>query len=944
MTLAKKLGAILTITLVLVGFSNPYFGQILADSPLYQQLKASGQLGTVQVNPSVGTLPPAKTKPFTSEKASSCNCYIQPDASYTLAMQPNDDGSSAYIPIPFGFNLYGNVYNGIYINNNGNITFNGAMATFSASAFPSVINSIVAPFWADVDTRNGNGQVVYKITPTAVFINWENVGYFNVHGDKLNTFQLIITNGSDPIIQGGNVAFCYKDMEWTTGDASSGINGFYGIPATCGANAGDGVAYFLISYFDHAGGSFDGPQGVPDGIDWLDYKSFAFDASSSGNIPPIPQGVTSCDTLKICSIGDTALFSVDFLSPEIGQTTTVSFNNGGLNTLTQVSNTSGNSANIVLQIVGNASNLGIYNVTITATDDATPPGVTVLPFVIQIDTTLNALDSSYLLTTDTCGSVNIGVANGPYDSYLWDDFSMDSTNTLNANQFFGVTVSLDGCFRYIADTFIIAQPVPIQLSGSFSYCPPDTATTLTLQNPNLYSSISWGLPNPALDSLPTVTLPIGTYTITVMDFSGLCGSDTTFLITGANSAVIFNDTLVCNPSFQCPPIVSNGGVWSSTSNQISFDNVNSLSPTVTIGAGGTYTLSFLDNACNQTLNVDLTLPVSPQIFSDSTLCGLGFNVTGTLCDATGGTWTYLSSPGNTLNFNPNNQANNPMLTVNNPGFYQLTFTDSICNHSETAVLHFQVVPSISIDTLACNYQYQIAGTVTDLGGTWSASDTCVHFSNPNDNNPLVFSQYAGVYTLTFQDIACNETINSQIHFPPYLQTELQDTSSCIGSTIGLVPVSFPIPQNASLTAFTLQPNYVPTWTGIWSDGSTLPSLNVTSSGNYMYSISNDCYTATDTALVDFYLCDIQVPNIVSLSSTNGNQLFFVNTSGISSFHCVILNRWGNLINEINDVNGAWDGKDKNGDLVTEGTYFYLIDAIKEGGSAVKMHGFVVLKY
>ena len=77
---------------------------------------------------------------------------------------------------------------------------------------------------------------------------------------------------------------------------------------------------------------------------------------------------------------------------------------------------------------------------------------------------------------------------------------------------------------------------------------------------------------------------------------------------------------------------------------------------------------------------------------------------------------------------------------------------------------------------------------------------------------------------------------------------------------------------------------------------------------------------------------------------NNNQLFFVNTSGISSFHCVILNRWGNLINEIHDVNGAWDGKDKNGDLVTEGTYFYLIDAIKEGGSAVKMYGFVVLKY
>ena len=157
-----------------------------------------------------------------------------------------------------------------------------------------------------------------------------------MHGDKLNTFQLIITNGSDPVIHGCNVAFCYQDMEWTTGDASSGVNGFYGIPATCGANSGDGTSYFLISYFDHAGGSFDGPQGLPDGIDWLDNKSFAFDASNTGNIPPIAQGIASCDTFKICSIGDTAIFSLDFLSQEVNQTTSVTFSSGGLSTLTQL--------------------------------------------------------------------------------------------------------------------------------------------------------------------------------------------------------------------------------------------------------------------------------------------------------------------------------------------------------------------------------------------------------------------------------------------------------------------------------------------------------------------------------------------------------------------------------------------------------------------------------
>lgn len=192
-----------------------------------------------------------------------------------------------------------------------------------------------------------------------------------MHGDKLNTFQLIITNGSDPVIEGGNVAFCYQEMEWTTGDASSGINGFYGIPATCGANSGDGTSYFLISYFDHAGGSFDGPQGQPDGIDWLDNKSFAFDASNTEIYRPSHKALPAATHLKSVLLRYRHL-SLDFLSPEVNQTTSVTFSSGGLSTLTQLSNTSGNTANIVLQAVGTSTNLGIYNVLITATDNNVP--------------------------------------------------------------------------------------------------------------------------------------------------------------------------------------------------------------------------------------------------------------------------------------------------------------------------------------------------------------------------------------------------------------------------------------------------------------------------------------------------------------------------------------------------------------------------------------------
>jgi hypothetical protein len=141
----------------------------------------------------------------------------------------------------------------------------------------------------------------------------------------------------------------------------------------------------------------------------------------------------------------------------------------------------------------------------------------------------------------------------------------------------------------------------------------------------------------------------------------------------------------------------------------------------------------------------------------------------------------------------------------------------------------------------------------------------------------------------------------------------------------------------------LQANYTPTLTGSWNNGSTLPSISVNQTGQYIYTSSNECYNASDTATVNFYPCDIEVPNIVSLSSTAGNNLFYVNSNGIISFHCVIMNRWGNFIFEYNDPSGTWDAKDQNGNLVTEGTYFYLIDAIMEGGKPIQMHGFVVVE-
>ena len=54
---------------------------------------------------------------------------------------------------------------------------------------------------------------------------------------QLNTFQVVVT--TDGLFS--FAIFNYAKIEWVTGDASQGIDGFGGTPAMVGVNVGDGV-------------------------------------------------------------------------------------------------------------------------------------------------------------------------------------------------------------------------------------------------------------------------------------------------------------------------------------------------------------------------------------------------------------------------------------------------------------------------------------------------------------------------------------------------------------------------------------------------------------------------------------------------------------------------------------------------------------------------------
>ena len=139
----------------------------------------------------------------------------------------NDDGSTGLVNVGFTFNLFGLTRSQVYVNNNGNITFTQALSTFTPNPIATGNLAIIAPFWADVDTRNlASGVTQYgagTVGGRNVFaVNWIDVGYFAQQVNRLNSFQLWLVDRSDIGAGDFDFEFNYDKITWDTGQASGG--------------------------------------------------------------------------------------------------------------------------------------------------------------------------------------------------------------------------------------------------------------------------------------------------------------------------------------------------------------------------------------------------------------------------------------------------------------------------------------------------------------------------------------------------------------------------------------------------------------------------------------------------------------------------------------------------------------------------------------------------
>ncbi len=132
------------------------------------------------------------------------------------------------------------------------------------------------------------------------------------------------------------------------------------------------------------------------------------------------------------------------------------------------------------------------------------------------------------------------------------------------------------------------------------------------------------------------------------------------------------------------------------------------------------------------------------------------------------------------------------------------------------------------------------------------------------------------------------------------------------------------------------------WDNSWN---TVQGSNSLISPNYSEIIANswNIKNFPDPYIIVNLEEQLEIPNIFTPNEDGDNDVFLIDSKNISAFNITIVNRWGQVVFESNDINTSWDGT-WNNNMCTEGTYFYVITGNYISNQEFKKQGFLQLEY
>ncbi len=753
---------ILALCLPLLAVSTSARAQGLppVTSPLYGAAKAATVPHSLAA--------PTPYVPFsTSTLAAADGCFFNPDESYAT-LTGGDDHSTGLISLPFTFSLYGTTYTSLYLNNNGNITFGSPFSTYSASGFPTS-TPMIAPFWADVDTRVGN-LVKYKIEDHKFTATWPGVGYYDqsvlTNPTQIDSFQLIITDGTvSDIGIGNNVAFHYSQMNWTTGTASGGSGGFGGTPATVGINSGDGSHYVQVGRFNLNSSAY--TDNVTNaGVHYLEYKCFAFSVADTGNQPPSYSGGPS-GNIDTIFCGSSGSYFINWIGPETGQLVNSTLTYLGSACGISISGTSGFSSvsRDTLTVDGSSCNAGMHYFAVQGTDNL--GAVTNDTFRIYVsNVSATPITGTDILCAGSTGTLSVSATSGG----TWSSSNTAVATVSASGALTGVAagtavisfLSTGGCASIKTVTINAA---PAAITGGGTAC---IGATITLSCATTGGSWISGATSVATISGSGVVTGVsaGTSVITYI-MSGACAAFKTITINPSPTSITgsLNGCVGITNTFGSTP---SGGAWSSGTTAVATINTSGQSTGFTIG---TTTISYTLSSGCRTTAVFTVNAVPDSVSGTAVVCaGLTTPFTGY---PSGGFWSTGNAAVATVD-------TTGLVTGVALGTARITYTNAggcykikvvTVNPAPLAITGTANVCVANTTTLAC------AG-----GGTWSSSNVAI--GSVASTTGVVRGIAAGTVTITYRlSTGC---INTRIVTVNAAPTAITGTFNiCVGKTTTL---------------------------------------------------------------------------------------------------------------------------------------------------------------
>ena len=110
--------------------------------------------------------------------------------------------------------------------------------------------------------------------------------------------------------------------------------------------------------------------------------------------------------------------------------------------------------------------------------------------------------------------------------------------------------------------------------------------------------------------------------------------------------------------------------------------------------------------------------------------------------------------------------------------------------------------------------------------------------------------------------------------------------------------------------------------------------------NVLYLIAENEFGCLDTSFITLSeLFSSLVPNVITVNDDGINDFFVIPLKeAVDCLDLSIYNRWGNLVYRSHSYQNEWNGRDMDGNLLSEGTYYYIAKVC----GASKMTGYISL--